>query len=344
MYKTFFGLKESPFRLTCDPDLLMLTPKHREALVGLTYAILDGREISVLLGEAGTGKTTLLAGILKNLPTNRVRSSVVFNPTLTREEFLELVMLDFGFEQVPASKAQRLVMLQRFLVAGHKDNKISLLVVDEAHKLTPELLEEIRLLSNFDYGDRKLLQIVLVGQPKMDDLLNQNDLRQVKQRISLRFTLDPFSSSGVELYIQHRWSKCGGGRHPFTPEAVARIAGWSHGIPRVVNAICENALLSAFAAGRDMVDDARVAEACADLGLARRAVAQANGNGQAHQSTAPAVMPTNGNGHSSDPPPPAIERPVEPLGIPTLNRQIRPAGGSLLARWAGRLGLATGKI
>ena len=249
MYYEFFGLQKAPFNLTPDPEFLYLTPHHREALAGLTYAILARKGFVVLTGEAGTGKTTILTRILAHLPVTRVESSVIVNPTLSPAEFLESTLLDFGFHDVPASKAQRISMLQAFLWTGHRSGKISALVIDEAHKLSPDVLEEIRLLGNFESGGVKLLQIVLVGQSELGAVLNQDHLRQLKQRIALRLEIEPLQPADVEPYIGHRWRKGGGNEVPFTEDAIAQIAAVSHGIPRVINLVCDNALMQAFGEG-----------------------------------------------------------------------------------------------
>ena len=169
MYNEFFGLRKKAFNMTPDPAFLFLTAQHREALVGLTYAVMDCKGFVVLTGDAGTGKTTLLARVLQNVPAAKLQSSVILNPTLTPAEFLELIMLDFGIRKVPHSKARRLGMMQRLLLEGHREGRIAALVIDEAHKLSPEVLEEVRLLGNFEFGDQKLLQILLAGQNELGD-------------------------------------------------------------------------------------------------------------------------------------------------------------------------------
>src|SRR5713226_7632059 len=238
MYNQFFGLRKEPFGMTPDPAFLFLSAAHREALAGLTYAILSRKGFVVLTGDAGTGKTTLLTRIFQSIPSTRVRFSVVLNPTLTPAEFLELALLDFGITAVPASKAQRLILLQQFLIEASEKKQTAVLVVDEAHKLPPDVLEEIRLLSNFELADAKLLQIVLAGQTELGDVLNRQDLRQLKQRIAVRLSIQPLSRVGVEHYIQHRWQKAGAAKpHPFESEAVDRIAEFSRGIPRLVNVL-----------------------------------------------------------------------------------------------------------
>src|SRR5712692_9742479 len=193
MYQQFFGLTKDPFSLTPDPAFLFLTAAHREALAGVTYSILSRKGFVVLTGDAGTGKTTLLTRIFQSILTTRVRFSVVLNPTLTPSEFRELALLDFGITDIPASKAQRLNLLQKFLVEAYRHGQVAVLVVDEAHKLPPDVLEEIRLLSNFELADAKLLQIVLAGQTELGALLNREDMRQLKQRIAMRLTIHPLS-------------------------------------------------------------------------------------------------------------------------------------------------------
>src|SRR6266704_179334 len=171
MYNQSFGLRKNPFNMTPDPAFMFFTAQQHEALVGLTYAILQRKGFVVLTGQAGTGKTTLLARVLHFLPGSRLQFSVVTNPTLTPSEFLELALLDFGMTEIPASKAQRLWKLQKLIMEGQQNGKVSALIVDEAHKLSPEVLEEIRLLGNFEEADQKLLQILLVGQAELNEIL-----------------------------------------------------------------------------------------------------------------------------------------------------------------------------
>jgi general secretion pathway protein A len=267
MYNEFFGLRKSPFSLTPDPAFLFLTEQHREALCGLTYAILQRRGFAVLTGDAGTGKTTLLTRVLQFLPASKLQFSVILNPTLTPSEFLELTLLDFGLTDVPSSKAQRLWKLKSLLLQGHREGKASALIVDEAHKLSPEVLEEIRMLGNFEDSEQKYLQILLVGQTELDKTLNREDLRQLKQRIGLRLSLKPLAPAEVGEYIRHRWLRAGGTDHPFSAEAVEDIASASQGIPRVINALCDNALLAAVASESSRVQESHVREVMADLDL-----------------------------------------------------------------------------
>ena len=247
MYTEFFGLQKLPFNLTPDPEFLYLSTKHREALAGLTYAVLGRKGFVVLTGDAGTGKTTLLSSVINQLPPGKVLSSILLNPTLSPSEFIELLMLDFGIPDIPASKAQRLWTFQAFLLQAYRNEKTAILVVDEAHKLSTEVLEEIRLLGNYEYGSDKFLQIVLLGQCELDALLDRHELRQFKQRVALRLYIDPLTGGETADYIRFRWAKAGGtGKAPFAPDAIEGVVRWSAGIPRLINSICDSALLMAY--------------------------------------------------------------------------------------------------
>ena len=267
MYNEFFGLSKEPFRLTPDPEFLYLTPQHCEALAGITYAIVGRKGFTVLTGDAGTGKTTLLTRVLGHLPTARVQSSVIINPTLSPSEFLESTLLDFGFREIPDSKAQRIVQFQAFLWKAQREGRITALIVDEAHKLSLEVLEEIRLLGNFESAQEKLLQVVLVGQSELDELLDREPLRQFKQRIAMRLAIEPLKGLEVERYIQHRWLKAGGAQSPFTEDATSAIAQASRGIPRVINVICDNALMQAFGDRLARVEGRHILAVCRELRL-----------------------------------------------------------------------------
>ena len=268
MYKEFFGLERLPFSLTPDPSFLYLPPKHREALAGLTYSILERKGFVVLTGDAGTGKTTLINAVFSRLPSDRVESSIVLNPTLSASEFLEGVLLDFDLSAVPTSKAQRLWQLQEFLARTHQENRLAVLVIDEAHKLSLEVLEEIRLLGNFESHSGKYLQILLCGQSELDDLLNRHELRQFKQRIAMRLYIDRLAPAEIQPYICSRWTKAGGrNTPPFTPDAISGIVQWSQGIPRLVNSICDSALLMAYGDESPLVGLNYVRSAAVNLAL-----------------------------------------------------------------------------
>jgi len=316
MYYQFFGLHKNPFSMTPDPEFLFLTPQHREALAGLTYAIMGQKGFLVLTGDAGTGKTTLLARVLRHLPASRIQASVILNPVLTAAEFLEMTLLDFGITEVPASKAQRLSKLRELLVTAEREKRICALIVDEAHKLSPEVLEEIRLLGNFERSDHKLIQILFLGQTELADMLNRNDLRQLKQRIAARFSIGAMADSEVAQYIQYRWKKAGGSEAaPFTAESLGRIAQFAKGIPRIINAICDNALIQAFGENAAMVEGRHVWESCAALDLLAPV--------SLALSTATPQATPNG------------------ITLPSLDRyREAPPDQSLFAKWVGKLGLA----
>ena len=331
MYNAFFGLHKSAFDLTPDPNFLYLTKPHREALAGLSYAILARKGIFVLTGEAGTGKTTLLRSTMRHLPQAQVQCSVIVNPTLSPAEFLEAVLIDFGFRDIPASKAQRVAALQDFLWKAHLEKQASVLIVDEAHKLSLEVLEEIRLLGNFESTDEKLLLIVLLGQNELDELLNCEHLRQFRQRIALRMQIGALPAAEVGIYIQHRWTRAGGALAPFSAQAVAGIAQRTQGIPRLINTVCDNALLEAFADESHTVEARHVATACQDLHLAAPVL----------ESTPAPLTPVL---KSEGAPPPTLVPVEEPyplisLELKTLQRYNKASRPSLLGRLGRKLGL-----
>lgn len=319
MYNKFFGLRKNPFSLTADPEFLYLTAQHREALAGLTYGVLGRKGFVVLTGDAGTGKTTLVAKVLEQFASTRIRSSVIVNPTLTPAEFFEAILLNFGQAEVPASKAQRLMQLQAVLMKNRQEGRISALIVDEAHKLSPEVLEEIRLLGNFELADEKLLQIALLGQSELDELLNREHLRQFKQRVALRLSIAPLSGADVAQYIRYRWMKAGGTEPPFSAEAIQCIARVSRGIPRTINVICDNAMMQAFGEGSPSVELRHVSSVCADLCLREPASSQ----------IAPAPLA----------PPVLVSQPASDYPLKTLERySAATQKSSLLAKFAGKLG------
>ena len=328
MYTEFYGLARKPFNMTPDPGYLFLTNQYREALAGLSYAIVERKGFLVLSGVAGCGKTTLLAWVLGRMPCDQVQSSVVLNPMLKAEEFLEMVLLDFGITDIPDSKARRLWMLQNFLVQGDREGKINVLIVDEAHKLSVELLEEIRLLGNLEHGTNKLLQVLLVGQPELDDLINRSELWQFKQRVNVRLSLQALSAEEIEQYIQHRWQVAGGtAPAPFLPAATAAVAKRSTGIPRLVNSLCDNALVLAYAEQSASVSEDHVEAAARDLRLiSKNAVAMA-----AAPAPARVAPPTNGRGAVKPP----LENKIGQMFVPT---PPVPEKKSLLKRWASLFG------
>jgi type II secretory pathway predicted ATPase ExeA len=271
MYQKFFGLRELPFELTSNPKYLFFSGQHREALANLEYGLSSAKAITVLVGEAGTGKTTLLRAALESERCKRVKAIVLDNPTLTREEFVEMLAARFQLgPAAAASKAALLDALEAELRARHAREEITALIVDEAQSLSDELLEEVRLLANIETPAEKLLPLVLAGQPELAARLNESGLRQLKQRVALRCEVAPLDLGDTAAYIVSRIRIAGGNTTKlFTREAVTLIHEFSRGIPRVINVMCDNALISGFALRRQPVDRDIVAEVCRDFDLTK---------------------------------------------------------------------------
>jgi general secretion pathway protein A len=267
MYEQFYNVRTNPFALTPDPEYLFLSDEQREAIASLMYAVLARRGFSVLIGDAGTGKTTLLRALMRSVPESRAVFSVVVNPTLSPAEFLRTCVSDFGIETGESAKDVLLTKLHRFLVEAHKSNKVAVLIVDEAQRLSPELLEEVRLLTNFETDKEKLIQVILAGQDELADILDRYDLRQLKQRVSTRLHIKPLTADAITAYIRYRWSRCSSTRPPFDESALAAIQDVSAGIPRLINAVCENALILGFAQGQRTIDAAIITTIATDLHL-----------------------------------------------------------------------------
>lgn len=269
MYEAYYGLKERPFDLTANPRFLFLSSGHREALSNLQYGIDANKGITLLLGEAGTGKTTLIRAALEQQRGSNVRSVYLSNPTLTRAEFYDYLATGFGLSAEAArSKTQFLRELEQTLLARRNSGGISALIVDEAQSLPHELLEEVRLLANLETMTAKLLPVVLTGQPELADRLNESSLRQLKQRVALRCSLPPFDLRETAAYVAKRIRIAGGDSASiFTREAVEAIQYGSHGIARTISVICDNALISGFALQRRPVDADVVLEVCREFDL-----------------------------------------------------------------------------
>jgi general secretion pathway protein A len=269
MYERFYNLREPPFELTSNPRYLYLTPHHREALSNLEYGLSSAKAVTVLIGEAGTGKTTLLKAALGSDRCRDVQCVYVNNPALTRAEFIETLAQRFELgPQASQSKAVLLVALEEVLKERRRQGEITALVVDEAQTLSLELLEEIRLLANIETPSEKLLPLILAGQPELSARLNEPALRQLKQRIALRCELKPFELKETAIYIASRIRTAGGeASHLFTREAVMLIHEHSRGIPRIISVICDNALVSGMALGKQPVGRDIVLEVCRDFDL-----------------------------------------------------------------------------
>ncbi len=269
MYENFYGLRERPFDLTPNPRFLYLTASHREALSNLQYGITGRKGITLLIGEAGTGKTTLVRAALDAVAGPSVKCVYVSNPVLTRQEFYEFLAPKFGLsERATGSKARFLFELEQSLLARRHAGCTTAIIVDEAQSLPPILMEEIRLLANFETDTEKLLPLVLAGQPELTARLEQTDFRQLKQRVALRCELAPLEPQETAAYINERIAVAGGqAASIFTGEAVRLIHERSRGIPRTISVICDNALLAGFAGDEQPVDAATVDEVCRDFDL-----------------------------------------------------------------------------
>jgi general secretion pathway protein A len=269
MYEGFYGLQERPFDLTANPRFLFLSSGHREALSTLQYGIEANKGITLLVGEAGTGKTTLIRAAIERSRGSNALLVYLSNPTLTRAEFYDFLASGFGLSREAAqSKPVFLRELERSLLLRRERGGISALIVDEAQSVPYELLEEIRLLANLETATVKLLPVVLTGQPELADRLNEVSLRQLKQRVALRANLPPFDLRETAAYIAKRIRIAGGDSAAvFTREAVEAIQRGSSGIARTISVVCDNALINGFALQRTPVDADVVLEVCRDFDL-----------------------------------------------------------------------------
>lgn len=267
MYLEHYGLLRQPFEMTPDPSFLVLGETHREGLATLVYGVRARKGFLLLTGEVGTGKTTLLHALLSQLDASTA-SAFIFNPRLEPLDFFRMVLDEYGIQEPCATKADFLMALNRFLIQRLEKNEPVLLIVDEAQNLTAELLEEIRLLSNLETPTSKLIQIMLVGQPELRAMLARPDLRQLRQRIVLRHHLRPFDAEECDAYVQERLRLAGHtGKEVFDRGALREIFAVTGGVPRLVNALCDGALLLGFARDRKTLGRAEIREAARDLDL-----------------------------------------------------------------------------
>jgi general secretion pathway protein A len=261
MYTQFYGLREKPFSLSPDPRFLFLSDSHREALAHLLYGIEQGEGFIAITGEVGTGKTTLCRTLLQRLePGSEV--AFLFNPQLSGLELLQAIDAELGLETQDKSRRELMDQLNRFLLTKRQEGRRVLLLIDEAQNLEREALEQVRLLSNLETDTAKLIQIVLIGQPELDSLLESSDLRQLRQRISVRWRLRPLTASETRDYVRHRLRVAAGApRDVFTDLALREVHRRSGGVPRVINRLCDRALLAGYAAGAREIGLGAVAEA-----------------------------------------------------------------------------------
>jgi general secretion pathway protein A len=270
MYRKFYSLTRNPFEVSPDPYFFYPTPSHNEALALLNYGVLRRKGFVVVTGEVGTGKTLLVRCLLDSLALQKVASAYIYNPILSVKSFLEQVLTDLGLSAAARSKSEALSRLNDYLMARSLDDLTTALVVDEAQLLSWDLLEEIRLLTNLETTQHKLLQIVLVGQPELDSKLDSHQLRQLKQRVALRCNLLLLDLQQVEGYIHRRLELAGANRNEnaiFSKEAIETIYRISKGIPRLVNTLCENCLVLGYGLELNQITPAIVREVASDFRL-----------------------------------------------------------------------------
>ncbi|MFT5755528.1 MAG: general secretion pathway protein A [Alteromonadaceae bacterium] len=254
MYTAYFGLKEKPFSIAPNPQYLFMSDRHREALAHLTYGLGDTGGFVLLTGEVGTGKTTISRCVMEQLPEN-TQAAFILNPTLSSQELLATICdeLKIRYRKVGATLKTLTDKIQEKLLKNHKANINTLLIIDEAQHLQPEVLEQLRLLTNLETNTKKLLQVILIGQPELQTLLKRRDLRQLAQRITARYHLLPLNQQEVSLYIKHRLSVAQCFRELLSAQAMAVVHQISQGIPRLINLVCERALINAYSSNNTLI-------------------------------------------------------------------------------------------
>jgi len=267
MYRSFFGLRALPFGSSPDPRFLYLMPWTREALACLQYGIAARKGFVVMTGEVGTGKTTLLKTVIGTFAKDRISTAFVFNPRLDVLDFLEFVLTDFGIPPQTRTKSGMLLQLNRWLIERFRAHQLCVIVIDEAQNLSFDLLEEIRLLTNLETSSEKLVQIVLSGQPELEEKLRDPSIRQLRQRVSLWCKTRSLTAEDTSAYIAERLRIAGSVEPVLSPEAVELVHRYSKGIPRVVNLICEHAMINAYVEQIKPIPARIVEMVCAELEL-----------------------------------------------------------------------------
>jgi len=265
VYLEYYGLTEPPFSITPNPRFLFYSAKHREALNHMLYGIRDRKGFVQITGEVGAGKSTLCRALLGQLGNN-YSTALILNPVLDADQLMRAIAVEFGLDVRGLDRLEILGEINLFLLRQAEEGREAVLIIDEAQNLTNELLEQVRLLSNLETDDRKLLQIVLMGQPELRDRLNDPALRQLRQRITVRFHLSPLKRAEIGNYVEHRLAVSGGKGSPrFTRPALWRVFCYSQGIPRLVNAVCDKSLLAGFVQQRGRIDYRLVGRAIREL-------------------------------------------------------------------------------
>ena len=270
MYCAFYGFKEKPFNVTSDPSFFFSSKKHREAIACLSYGIKERKGIMTVTGEIGTGKTTLCRSLLRQLDKS-VKTTVILNPYFSDVQLLELIVQDFGITITKRSRLHIVNELNAFLIRESAQNNNAVIIIDEAQNLTVRQLEQIRLLSNLETDKEKLLQIILIGQPELREKLNLHQLRQIKQRVMVDYHIEPLDQDELTQYIRHRLSIATQSHSvkklSFNDTAVASIFAFSQGVPRLINLICERALLLSFVQEKNTITETIIANCINDIKL-----------------------------------------------------------------------------
>jgi general secretion pathway protein A len=267
MYTSFYGLKRNPFDISPDPNFFCPTPRHNEALASLVYGIKQRKGFIVITGEVGTGKTLLAQCLFTFLKRSKIQFGYVFNTRLSALDFLQYVMADLGLPAKGKSKGEMLVEFNNYLIERYRQQSTVALIVDEAQLLDWDLLEEIRLLTNLETPEHKLLQIVLMGQPEFDNRLESANLRQLKQRIAFRCRLEPLSEAHTREYVRRRMRLAGATQAVLGDDAISAVHRYSRGIPRLINTICEHVLISGYASRNPIITPEMIDEVADDLRL-----------------------------------------------------------------------------
>lgn len=266
MYETYYELTAPPFNITPDPKYLYFSRQHREAFEHILFGIAQRKGFIQITGEVGAGKSTLCRALLEELGDD-VATALILNPVMTGIQLLRSILRELGLDDRGNDRVRLTERLNDYLLERARAEQDVVLVIDEAQDMSPELLEQVRLLSNLETDDRKLLQIVLMGQPELKRMLEGDSLRQLAQRITVRYHLEPIDRSEVEAYVLHRLRVAGSnGRPSFTPAAYRAIFRHSRGVPRLINAVCDKALLCGYVEGRDRLGYWQVKRAVRELG------------------------------------------------------------------------------
>jgi general secretion pathway protein A len=266
MYRSFYNLTEKPFQITTDPRFLWLGEKHQEAFATLKYGILDDRGFLLLTGDVGTGKTTLINALAKSLDTHVILARIT-DPKLEEMDFYRFIAHEFAIKRPFHSKGEFLLIFREFLEKAHDNGKQVLLIADEAQRLSPGLLEDIRHLSNIEKEHVKLLNIFFVGQVEFNNVLLDKRNKAIRQRITVHYTLEPLTEVETAEYIRHRLQVAGGSADIFSAEALRAVYAFAKGAPRLINIICDRALLTGFVEGRKKIEADIIAECAAELAI-----------------------------------------------------------------------------